>query len=189
MVDTALPAWTVRLMSELEAADRRARAVAGGLGHEQLNWRPRPDAWSIGQCLHHLFLANEVYLPAISGSLRGRRPGVVQRVRPGWFGRWFIRTYIEPSTRGRRIKAPGKIAPAERIEPSILETFLRSNRAAREVIRGSSGFDVNRIRFRNPFIPVIRFTVGTGFEILSKHQDRHLGQAERVRTSPGFPAR
>jgi hypothetical protein len=38
------------------------------------------------------------------------------------------------------------------------------------------------------FIPVIRFTVGTGFEVTSKHESRHLLQAERVRQAPGFPA-
>jgi hypothetical protein len=52
-----------------------------------------------------------------------------------------------------------------------------------------SPYDVNRIRFRNPFIPVLRFTVGTGLEILSNHQRRHLLQAERVRESLEFPGR
>ena len=50
------------------------------------------------------------------------------------------------------------------------------------------GYDVNRIRFQNPFIPLIYFTVGTGLEIVSKHEHRHLLQAERIRTSPAFPA-
>jgi hypothetical protein len=44
-----------------------------------------------------------------------------------------------------------------------------------------------KYNFRNPFVPVIRFTVGTGLEILSKHERRHLLQAERVRESAGFP--
>jgi len=46
--------------------------VCEGLSPEQLNWRPRPEAWSVGQCLEHLHLANEVYLPAISIALEGR---------------------------------------------------------------------------------------------------------------------
>ena len=50
----------------------------------------------------------------------------------------------------------------------------------RELVARAAGHDVNRLRFRNPFIPLIRFTVGSGFEITSKHEDRHLLQAERV---------
>jgi hypothetical protein len=32
----------------------------------------------------------------------------------------------------------------------------------------------------NPFVPLVRFTVGTGVEIVWRHQHRHLLQAERV---------
>jgi len=80
-----------------------------------------------------------------------------------------------------------KIVPGERVEPSVLDRFLRSNQAARELVRHALDYDVNRIRFRNPFIPVLRFTVGTGFEIVSRHERRHLLQAERAKRSSGFP--
>jgi hypothetical protein len=46
---------------------------------------------------------------------------------------------------------------------------------------------VNRIRYRNPFIPLLRFTVGAGLEIIAKHASRHLLQAEGVRQNMSFP--
>jgi hypothetical protein len=184
---TALPGWSQRLISELDAADGRAERLAKALTREQLNWRPRPEAWSIGQCLEHLYATNQVYLPAISASLEGGQRRRVEEIAPGWFGRWFIRNYIEPSSETKRAKAPRKIAPNKQVEPSVLELFLRSNQATRELVCRASEYDVNRVRFKNPFIPLLRFTVGTGLEIVSKHQSRHLLQAERVRKSAGFP--
>jgi len=185
---SALPAWSQRLISELEAADQRAERLARGLNREQLNWRPTPGAWSIGQCLQHLLIANEIYLPAISISLDGRQRSQVREVTLGWFSRWFIRNYIAPSSKGTRAQAPKKIQPARNVESSVLDAFLRSNNVARELISRASDYDVNRIRFKNPFIPLLRFTVGTGLEIVSKHQSRHLLQAERVRQSSEFPS-
>jgi hypothetical protein len=185
--DSTLPAWSVRLIDELNAMDQRATALVRGLSPEQLNWRPAEDIWSVGQCLQHLYVANEVYLPSIASALENRSRSPVQDICPGWVGRWFIRNYIEPSSQSRRARAPKKITPAQRIDPSILDLFLRSNEAARDFIRRAGGYDVNRIRFRNPFVPLLRFTVGTGLEIVSKHQLRHLLQAERVRRSPHFP--
>ena len=187
LADSALPAWSLRLISELEAADRRAESVATGLSAEQLNWPPRQGAWSIGQCLEHLHIANEVYLPAISAALEGRPHGTVQEVSLGWFSRRFIRNYIAPSPGGKRARAPKKIEPPKHVEPVILETFLRSNEAARGLVRRASEYDVNHIRFKNPFIPMLRFTIGAGLEIVAKHQSRHLLQAEGVRQSVGFP--
>jgi hypothetical protein len=185
--DPGLPAWSVRVIDELDAADRRANDLARGLRSEQLNWKPAIGVWSVGQCLQHLYVANEVYLPAIANALDNRPPSAVQDVTPGWFGRWFIRTYIEPSSRGRRARAPGRIAPVQQIDPSVLELFLRSNDAARDLVRRAAAHDVNRIRFRNPFIPLLRFTVGTGLEIVWRHQRRHLLQAERIKQAPTFP--
>ena len=186
-IGTALPAWSIRLMAELDRADQMAKELAIGLSPAQLNWQPGPGAWSIGQCLEHLCITNEVYMPAISSSLEGKPVSAVQNITPGWFARWFIKSYIEPSAQTKRAGAPKKIVPGTRVEPSVLDRFLRSNQAARELVRRASDYDVNRIRFRNPLVSVIRFTVGTGLEIVSGHERRHLLQAERAKRSPGFP--
>ena len=187
--DNALPAWAARAIDELHASDRQATAVALGLDAEQLNQPPAPGSWSVGQCLEHLYIANEVYLPPMTQALfpstgsgqGGPSPSRVEQITPGWFGRYFIRTYIDPTTQKARAKAPGKIRPAQRVDADILARFLRSNDAARDLVRRASAFDVNRIRFKNPFVGGIRFTVGTGIEIIWRHQRRHLLQAERAR--------
>jgi hypothetical protein len=177
-----LPAWCTTLIAEYTDSDARAEAVARGLTLEQVNWQPRPDAWSIGQCLEHLAAGNELYLEAIEAALtRNLNSRPVQDVKPGAFTRYFIRAYMEPSEQTRRATAPGKIRPAADVDAGILDRFLRSNERARALMRRASDCDVNRIRFRNPFVPVIRFTLGGGFMILSAHERRHLLQAERVR--------
>jgi DinB superfamily len=185
-IQTSLPTWPARITSELDAADRRAQDLASTLHLVQLNWRPRHDAWSIGQCLQHLVLFNELYLQAISTSLKGQRSGGAE-ICPGWFGRWFIRSYVEPVPNGKRAQAPKKVRPGEEVDAHILEFFLRSNQQARAIIRKASDYDVNRIRFKNPLVPVLHFTVGTGLEIVWQHESRHLLQAERVRQMPAFP--
>ena len=76
--------------AELEAANERARALAGRLDERQLNWQPRPDQWSVGQCLDHLRSANDVYLPPILDALKTQRPHPVQAIELGRFSRWFI---------------------------------------------------------------------------------------------------
>ena len=184
MTVDAPPAWCARLLAEFTDADARARAVAGTLTREQLNWKPGQDAWSVGQCLEHLAIANELYIDAIEATLTenlGARP--VQEITLGRPSRWFIRNYIEPSAEMKRSTAPGMIRPAATVGPGVLDRFLRSNERIRAIARRAADYDVNRIRFKNPFVPVIRFTIGTGFEILSRHQARHLLQAERVKSA------
>jgi hypothetical protein len=130
-----------------------------------------------------------VYAAALQQALRNRRAAKEpspEPIRPGWFGRYVIRSF-EPPPR-RKLRAPKKIVPASRIgSREVLEAFLRAQDDMRAAIRDGAELDLNRIRFRNPFIGFLRFTVGTGLLIITAHNRRHLWQAEKVLQSPGFP--
>jgi hypothetical protein len=184
-----LPPWGSRLIAEFNARDKLATSLAQGLSPHQLNWQPQAGSWSIGQCLEHLSIGNEMYCRAISDALTQRATGAVEEIRPKLFGRMFLRNYIEPSAKTRRVTAPKVVRPTatSKIDLSILDRFIRTSDEARELVERARNHDVNRIRFKNPFVPIMNFTVGAAFEIVSKHDLRHLLQAERVRKSPEFP--
>jgi DinB superfamily len=101
----------MRLVENLNASDERAEKLVDGLSVEQLNWQPAQGCWSVGQCLEHLCITNEAYLPAISAALKERPDEPVEQIIPGCFGGWFIRNCIEPSPQGKRAPAPAKIRP------------------------------------------------------------------------------
>jgi len=185
--ETRPPAWSVRLAADLDANDQAARKLVAGLTEEQLNWQPAPGCWSVGQCLEHLCITNEAYLPAISEATKDKPDSPIDKITPGWFARWFIRSFIEPSPQTKRAPAPAKIRPAAHVSLSVLDRFLAGNESCRELLLRARAKNVNRIRFWNPFIRGIRFTVGTGLRIVVGHERRHLLQAERVLNSPSFP--
>jgi len=179
--------WSTRLISDLDAADERARRLTDGLSAEQLNWQPTPASWSIGQCLDHLRVMNDVYLPPIAQALEGKPKGTAVEITPGWFGRWFLKNIVEPRPDTKHVKSPKKIVPASRVDGSVVERLAVGNQSARKLIGRAEEYDVNRIRFKNPFVPLVRFTVGTGLTIVTRHQHRHLLQAERVKALSEFP--
>jgi hypothetical protein len=181
------PAWSNRLAFELTGNDQTAQALVAGLNTERLNWQPMAGSWSVGQCLEHLCIMNETYMPAISAALEAKPNSPVEQITPGWFGGWFLRNFVEPSPNGRRASAPSKIRPGAKVDLSVIDRFLADNKSCRELIVRARAKDVNRIRFWNPFVPGLRFTVGTGLEIIVSHEQRHLLQAERVRDSAEFP--
>jgi DinB family protein len=184
----ATPAWPDRIIEQLDAADLRVHALADRLTADQLNWRPSPQEWSIGQCLQHLLEFNREYGAAIPRALDGKHPSPVREVKIPRLSGWFMRNYVEPGPSTRRVRSPKKIQPDTQISPSVLNDFLQSNQQAKDLVRKAAAFNVNRIRYKNPLAPLIRFTVGVGFELTWKHELRHILQAERVRKSPEFPS-
>lgn len=187
---TVLPADLQAILDDLDTSDRKARRIAGGLSDAQANWQPSETAWSVGQCLDHLARANTVYTAALLTAVtdpRAERKSRRAPIQPAWFSRFFIRT-IEPPPK-RRHGAPAKIVPASRTSgEAALWAFLESQEQVRTVIRRSAGLDLNRIRFRNPFIGFLRFTVGTGLLVIAAHERRHLWQAGQVLQSAAFPS-
>jgi len=150
LTGTSAPSWSVRLAFELTGNDQRAQALLAGLTEEHSIGNPRLALGGIGQCLEHLCLTNDAYMGAIAPALEGKTEVPVENIAPGWFSRWFIRTFVEASPNTKRAKAPGKIKPTQRVPLSILDRFLSANKACRELIVRARHKDVNRIRFWNP---------------------------------------
>ena len=184
-----LPPELQRLVDEIDDADRRGNQIAASCTDEQFYWCPREgQGWSVAQCLDHLGAMNDVYVKAMrSGLERARQRGSKPRgpVKPGYLGGKFVRS-LEPPVK-HRSKAPRQGIPAVKKERQIiLDHYRAAHERVRELVADAAAIDANRTRFRNPFIPLIRFSIATGLFVIAAHDRRHLWQAEQVRQAPGF---
>ena len=180
-----VPLELQRLEEALDAAERDARELVAGLTEARGGWRPEPGAWSIAECLDHLATANRVYLAAMRPSAeRAVRDGRRRRgpAQPGLIGGWFVK-YLEPPVKARlKSKAPRTIRPREAPPlDAAIGSFLESQDHIRAFLRTYSNIDLSGVRFPNPFIRGVRFSLATGLHVLTAHERRHLWQAWRVR--------
>jgi DinB superfamily len=183
--DVLLPADILSLEAQLDAADSDAQSLVAGLSEEQGAWRASAESWSVAECLDHLTASSRVYLAAmLPGVTRAREQGKTRRgpALPGPAGRWFLRN-IEPPVKGFvRAKAPPSICPRGDLSLSeALADFLTSQHEVRRFLRENADLDLATIRFANPFLKGVRFSVATGMYIIPAHERRHLWQARRVR--------
>jgi len=180
------------ILPELDRSEAEARSLIEGLSQEQINFRPDAGAaWSISQCLDHLSKVNTTYAAALISALAKapRQPGrEPPPIRPGWPSRSFIRAMDAPppgehSPKPRmKFSAPPKVVPDQNKAGDVaLREFIASHDSIRALLKDSQGADFNRLRFKNPFVRGLRFTVGAGILIILAHDRRHLWQARRVR--------
>ena len=59
------------LADSLEIVSEEVRKSFSDLSAGQLNWKPYPEKWSIGQCLDHLLIGNREMVSQIELKLRG----------------------------------------------------------------------------------------------------------------------
>jgi len=175
----------VALEAGLDAAERDARALVEGLAEAAAGWRDRPGSWSVAECLDHLATSNEVYLEAMRGVAADAAAHNRTRkapARPGVIGRLFVRWLEPPVSPWLKGRAPRLIRP--RPAPALTDAsnrFLASQKAVRAFLRRYSDIDLAGVRFPNPFIRGVRFSLATGLHVLEAHERRHLWQAWRTR--------
>ena len=175
------------LQNQLDAAERDAQALVSGLDERLGTWRASEGSWSVAQCLDHLATGNRFYVTAMQeAALRAREQGRWRRspALPGLIGRWFT-NYMEPPVKTLlKTKAPAKIRP--RNSPGLkdaFDKFIDSHHEMGAFLQRNADLDLAHIRFVNPFIWVIRFSLATGLHVITAHERRHLWQAWRVRNS------
>jgi hypothetical protein len=190
---SSLPPDLQALADTLAGVERQAHQLIRDLPEEAFHWQPNEGrSWSLAQCLDHLTLSAGQYLGRMDPALATASPERPSRrgpIAPGWFSRWFL-GYLDPSST-RRLPAPKKIVPpaesARRPRAEIWAAYQAAHARLVDTMKRAAGLDLNRVRFTNPFFPLWRVTLGTGFTILVTHERRHLGQMERVTKAAGFP--
>jgi hypothetical protein len=187
--DASLPPELREILGQLDENERNALTLIGDLDEAQIRWQPSPAAWGIGQCLDHITVSNRTYLGPMRRAVEAaRRQSRLRRgpLRPGAPSRWFVRT-LEPPPR-RKLRAPKSIVPVlGKTKAQLAAEFEREQQGIRDLLREAAALDLNRTRFANPFLPLLRFSVGTGLLVLAAHERRHLFQAAAVRRHPAFP--
>lgn len=180
-----MPPEIAALLDAYDAVERDARALVSGLTPAQGVWRLRPEAWSIAECLDHLAVGNRVYVDAMQPVAdRGRREGRLRRgpARPGFFGGLFVRSLEPPPAWYSRVPAPRHIRP--RPAPPLDDAagvFFDAHARSRCFVEDVADLDVTGLRFHNPFVRGVWFSLATGMHVTPAHERRHLWQAWNVR--------
>ena len=170
---------TAELAALREVMQRRFRPLTD----DQLNHRPRPDKWSVGQCLEHLNIVGGLYLPAIARKLkqareRGSTPATV--VKRGFIGRKMTQAMRAPASQ-KSLKAPQQYAPSgSRLPRTVVEVFSRQLDELTELLKQARHINANAVRVPNPIVPLLRLRLTDVVEMLVAHLQRHVAQAERV---------
>src|ERR1044072_8832548 len=151
------------LVTELQAITEETMKVFGNLSPAQLNWKPSPEQWSVGQCFDHLIKTNECFIPDMMKIGAGTyKSSWWARVSPlsGFFGRFVINS-LDP-VKGRKRKAPRGFAPGQSDgEPDGIVKSLRHQSEGAIPMRATetAGADPRRTIVTSPVSPVATYSL------------------------------
>ena len=175
------------IADEFESARTRLHELVRRTPAPHWQERADPDRWSMAECVAHLNLTSEAFVPLIraaiaEGQRSGRSAARYRRDPVGWLMWWMA----GPPVR-HRVKTTAPFIPRGRLPlDRLLAEFDRWQQVQIASVAAADGLDLGGLWIRSPFNPRIRYNAYACLSILPRHQHRHLWQAEQVwsRDSP-----
>lgn len=178
-----------QLIDELHALSADAGSTFGQLTNEQLNWKPSPDEWSVAQCLEHLVVSNEGFLPLIEKVQRGEHTASLKErlpVLPRLFGSLVLGA-VRPEGQ-RKYKASKPFQPATSgVAGDIVSRFEAQQKLIAAGMKSTEGIDLRKVIITSPVASFVTYSLFDAYRIVVAHDQRHVGQAKRVMAREGFP--
>lgn len=170
------------LENELAAATARARRLIEETDGRCFTVRPSVASWSAAECIAHLIVSTELFLPVLRTAIEGARARGITSTRPpsmdliGRVMRWFL----EPPIRSR-VKTTAPLVPrSTRAKAEAFGEFASYQRQLVDMMREVQDLDIARMKIVSPFDKRVRYNVYSAFRIIAAHQRRHLWQAEQA---------
>lgn len=168
------------IADELAAAERRAQALLE-LPSYQWTAQPGRGRWSAAECVGHLNLTSEALVPLLRRALGevASIPRRSSRYRRDPLG-WLIWKALAPAG-GLKTRTPLAFEPVATIPPrDLVVEFSRWQAALHACLTEADGVALDRVSVVSPFNARVRYSLFSALTLVSRHQHRHLAQAERA---------
>jgi hypothetical protein len=173
------------LETQFTAVCATASALVDSVDAELLARRPRQGSWSMIECIEHLNISADPYFPLWENALpqAGKRSAPVNApYRMDFWGR-LLQWSLEPPPRFR-------FPTSKSFEPEslskmgpVLQGFLDRQQRIFQILRRSSGLEIDKIKIASPFNHRLRYSIWSSFVVTAAHERRHLWQAEQAARS------
>jgi hypothetical protein len=155
------------------------------LPHSRFGKKPAPGSWSANECLQHLNIYGDYYLPAINKAIitAGEKGPVNPIFHAGLLGHMFTKMMM-PATGEKplkKMKAPKESQP-KTIPDShqVIATFIDQQEQMLQLLEKAKSVDLNKIKVPISINRFIKMKLGDTFHFLIIHNLRHVIQAQKA---------
>jgi hypothetical protein len=170
------------LESELNAATDRARALVDNTPARLFTVRPSLTQWSAAECLSHLSISTEMFLPVLRKAADDARSrGLTGNGAPTMdlLGR-ILKWFLEPPVRSRMKTTAAFVPRSIRAKAEAFAEFSILQSQLIDLLRSTRDLPIGKVKIISPFDSRVRYNIYSAFRIVAAHQRRHLWQAEQA---------
>ena len=148
---------------------------------DDLNKRDHPDAWSAFECIAHLNIYGDFYIPEITRKIAQSGNKIPSTVfKSGILGNYFVKM-VGPLDASKKMKTLSSANPlGSALNISTLHKFDKQQSAMLEILKNAATVNLNKTRTGISIAPWIKIKLGDTLRVVILHNQRHMEQALRA---------
>ncbi len=146
---------------------------------EKLNWKANAESWSVLECLEHLNLYGDFYIPEIQNQLKKNSAPPAMLYKSGVLGSYFAKSML-PKENMKKMKTFRDKNPTGSNLDVTIERFLTQQHEIIVLLNQAKNANINKTKTAISISKFIRLRLGDTFHFLLNHNERHFAQIDRV---------
>lgn len=146
----------------------------------RLTWKQNPTTWSILECLEHLNLYGDFYLPEMERKIKLSKTASESAFRSGLLGNYFAKSMLPKEKLNKMNTFKDKNPLNAQLDKSVIDKFIQQQMKFLDLLSQSRNVSLNKVKIRTSFSSLVQLKLGDTFRFLTNHMLRHLQQIDRI---------
>lgn len=152
-----------------------------------LTWKADENTWSILECIEHLNLYGDFYLPLIQNKIKNSDTKSAPEFNSGLLGGYFTNSML-PKNKMKKMKTFKDKNPLNAsLDKATIERFINQQTLLIELLSQSKKVNLNKIKIPTSISNLIKLKLGDVFQFYINHILRHLAQIEKIQNETKKP--
>jgi len=151
------------------------------LNEAKLNFKEAPEKWSVLECIEHLNLYGDFYLPELEKAIH-QKNGQERNLtyRSGVIGNWFANLMKVKNGKIVKMKTPGDKNPlGSELTVLTIDRFLKQLEMLKALLEQARTRDLTHTKVPISLTKLVKLRLGDTFRFFVYHIERHIAQARK----------
>lgn len=147
---------------------------------KELNFRESEGSWSVLECLEHLNLYGDFYIPEIRRVIQKTKTRSVPYFKSGLIGNYFAESML-PKEGFKKIKTfKDKNPLGSNLNRKVIQRFIEQQLEIIELLNRASHCNLNKVKTAISITKLLKLKLGDTFRFVINHNIRHIEQVKDV---------
>lgn len=145
-----------------------------------LTWKENETSWSILECLEHLNLYGDFYLPQIEQKIKNSNSKADSAFKSGMLGNYFAKSMLPKENLNKMKTFKDKNPLNAHLDKTVIERFINQQIKLLDLLNQSRNVSLNKVKIETSISRFVRINLGDTFQFIINHIIRHLEQINRI---------